>query len=198
MLPTPFEITKEQLTEYPIKSFGGPIFLIDKEEQLSGLGNYFKNERILGIDTETRPAFKKGTSYKVALLQIATSKHVLLLRLNHMKLPLLISDIFEDKSIIKAGIGLTDDIRALHKIAGFHAEGFIDLNTVAQQKGFVSIGAKKLSALVLGFRISKRLQLSNWEAQELTDAQQLYAATDAWVAREIYLKLRKYKTKTQE
>ncbi len=182
------EINKYELSNYPVESYNGPIILVDHEEQLGGLSNYFENESVIGIDTETRPSFRKGRINEVSLLQLATSKAVILIRLHYVPLPAFIHNIFENKSIIKAGIGITDDIRALHKIDDFEQQSFVDLNKMAQQKGFISIGARKLSALVLGFRISKRQQLSNWEAEELSEAQQLYAATDAWVAREIYLK----------
>jgi len=145
---------------------------------------------IIGFDTETRPAFKKGVYYDCSLVQIALPGEVILFRLNKIGFPSILIDILSDESLHKIGIALHDDILQLKKIEPFEPNSFVDLNVICPKMGFESIGAKKLSALVLGIQISKRQQVSNWEKHELSDAQIRYAATDAWICREIFLKFR--------
>ncbi|MFQ3269691.1 MAG: ribonuclease D, partial [Flavobacteriales bacterium] len=144
---------------------------------------------IIGIDTETKPSFKKGMMNTVALLQIATDKKAYIVRLKKVKMSQRLADIFANEAIKKIGIAIFDDLKDLKKIIPFSDKSVIDLNLLAPKLGFESIGAKKLSALVLGIRISKRQQVTNWELEKLSQAQIDYAATDAWICREIYLRL---------
>ncbi|MCD6346866.1 MAG: 3'-5' exonuclease domain-containing protein 2, partial [Bacteroidales bacterium] len=139
-----------------------------------------------GFDTETKPSFKKGANHKVALLQLSTDDEAFLFRLNKIGLPDELIEILADTNKIKVGAAIRDDIKSLKAIKEYTQAGFVDLQVMVKELGFESFSLKKLSALVLGFRISKSQQLSNWEANELTPKQLTYAATDAWVSLKIY------------
>ncbi len=144
---------------------------------------------VLGFDTETKPSFKKGRFHQVALLQISTPDKAFLFRLNKISLPRFVIDIMEDPSIVKVGVALKDDLNALMKLTPFKPQGFIDLQQFVKQFGIEDNGLKKLVANILGFRISKRFQTSNWEQEVLGPEQLCYAATDAWVCQQIYTSL---------
>ncbi len=184
-----FEISKEELEALPIKAYEGKVMLIDHYSLINSAAALISKERIVGVDCESRPSFKKGQQYPVSLIQIATSTHVFLFRIHKSGFTAPLIEILDNKEIIKVGIDLHQDMLNLQKTQSFSPQNIVDLNALAKEKGFLNTGAKKLSALLLGFRISKRMQTSNWEATELSDKQISYAATDAWVAREIYLKL---------
>ncbi len=186
----PREISKEELVKFPIDAFKGKIHLVETPEMVELAYDVLRKEQIIGLDTETKPAFKKGVVHKVALLQLATTEEVFIFRLNKIGLPDPIVDILNHRGIVKAGIALHDDIKDLRVWnQGCRAQNTVDLNKLAQTLGFESIGAKKLSALVLGFTISKSEQTSNWEAVSLSESQLRYAATDAWICNLIYRKL---------
>ena len=186
----PREISKEDLAKCPIDSFPGRIHLIDKPEQVAAAYDALKKENLLGMDTETKPSFKKGVIHKVSLLQLSTPDDVYVFRLNHIGLPEELVKILNNRRILKVGIALHDDIKDLKKLnPACKPQHTVDLNKMAQDMGFESIGAKKLSALVLGFTISKSEQTSNWESETLSPGQLKYAATDAWICNLIYTKL---------
>lgn len=182
-------ISKEELNELPIRAFEGNIHLIDIAEKIADAVSYLKTVKVIGIDTETRPNFKKGQRNKVALLQLSDDSHCFLFRLNMVGLPKDIAMILERNDIKKVGAAIRDDIAALQKLTPFTPNGFVDIQKMVDAYGIEAKSLKKMSAIVLNFRISKSQQLSNWESSTLTPAQQLYAATDAWVSREIYVKL---------
>ena len=182
-------ISKEDINSLDLGRYLGEIVLIDTENDLHKACEEIEKCSIIGIDTETKPSFRKGIVNSVALLQIATDKRVYIIRLKLVKMSKELASIFSNKNIIKVGIAVRDDLKDLKKIQPFDEKSIVDLNILAQELGFESIGAKKLSALVLGFRISKRQQVSNWELEKLSHAQINYAATDAWICREIYLRL---------
>ena len=182
-------ISKESVSEYPINKFNGEIIIVNKEEDVHTAYLILNKEKILGVDTESKPSFKKGVISYISLIQIATEKQAFLFRINKIGLHEKIIQILSNKSIIKVGIALHDDMRELSSIKNFIPNNIIDLNKEAEQLGFKSIGAVKLSILVLGFRISKKVRLSNWEADVLTKEQLYYAATDAWICKLIYKKL---------
>lgn len=179
-------ITKEELTILPLRSFDGEIQVIEEYDQLDEVVGYLSSQDVIGFDTETRPAFKKGVFNKVALLQLSTADRAFLFRINRIGVPQEITDILSDPGIIKPGVAIRDDIKGLQAISMFKPEGFIELQDHAKEMGIQNFSLKKLTAIVLGFRISKSQQLSNWEAPTLSDAQKVYAATDAWAAYEIY------------
>ena len=146
--------------------------------------------KVIGFDTETRPSFAKGVNYKTALLQLSTEDVAFLFRLRKFRLSRGILAIMADKNILKIGAAINDDINGLQKSAGkFIPASFIDLQKEVGKYGIEELSVKKMSAIVLGKKVSKAQRLSNWEAKKLTDAQKMYAATDAWVCLKIYNKL---------
>ena len=182
-------IERDALNELPLKVFKGPIHLVDSYKQLKPLLPKLTSLSYLGFDTETRPSFKKGRNNKVSLLQLATPTESFLFRINKTGLPLEIREILSNPDVLKVGAAIRDDIKTLQAIESFEPQGFIDLQSIVGEYGIEVLSLKKLSAIVCGFRISKSQQLSNWEADDLTEAQQKYAATDAWVSILIYNKL---------
>jgi len=187
----PMRISKEEVNELPLGQFEGEIFLIDNEDEIDDIADFLNSQRILGFDTETKPTFKKGQRNEVSLLQISTSEQAFLFRLNHIGFPIKIRNVLEKERIIKVGAAVHDDLIGLKRITnGFYPESFFDLNDELKKIGFHNVGVRNLSAMVLGIRISKSEQVSNWEAEELTEKQLRYAATDAWACLEVYEKLK--------
>ena len=182
-------IDKHELGEYPVSGFEGEIVLVDDYSKLEESISILKSASVIGFDTETKPSFIKGKKNKVALLQLSDSEKAFLFRINKIGLPSELVDILSDESISKVGVAIHDDIKGLKAIRNFKEGGFIELQDYVKEFGIVSSGLRKLSAIILGFRISKRQQVSNWESANLTEAQLIYAATDAWVCCEIYKKL---------
>jgi ribonuclease D len=187
-------ISQEEIAGLPLQSFSGKIVLVTEPSSLDKVLNEVRKHSVVGFDTETRPSFKKGEVYKVALIQLAIPKKVFLIRVNHTGLTKEIANILESESIIKAGVGIRDDVKALHKIGRFKASGFVELSAMAKEADLEVESVKKLAALLLGFRISKGAQTSNWETERLAQRQLEYAATDAWVCLEIYNRLADYKS----
>jgi len=179
-------ITDEELAELPLSIFEGKIHLIEKVEDLTAAVNYLKKQPILGFDTETRPAFKKGQNHQVALLQLSTADEAFLIRTSMIGLSPGLIKILATTSILKIGVAIRDDIKILQKIAPFKPGGFIELQEMVKQFGIENFSLKKLAAIVCDLRISKSQRLTNWEATILTEQQQAYAATDAWIAYLIY------------
>ncbi len=179
-------ITKEELTDLPLRWFEGEIVVVDNSEKLQLAVEVLSKAPVIGFDTETKPAFKKGVFNKVALLQLSVKNQAFLFRLNRIGLPTEICRILSNPKIIKPGVAINDDIKALNKLKSFKPKGFIELQDHAKSLGITDFSLKKLAAITCGFRISKGQQLSNWEADQLSEAQQIYAATDAWVALEIF------------
>jgi ribonuclease D len=188
-------IDKEELKKLPLQAFTGTIHVIDS---MAGLKKYLpvlKQEKVMGFDTETRPSFRKGQVNQISLVQLATPFHAFLLRISALNLPDKLIELFEDDSIIKVGAALHDDLIDLRRIRDFKAGGFLDLQKYVGAFGIENKGVAKLSGIVLGFRISKNQQLSNWDAGKLNKAQKEYAATDAWVCLKIYQELQTYQLK---
>lgn len=183
-------ISHDEINALPLKAFMGEILLLTETSQLPEVFAEIQKHKVVGFDTETRPAFVKGQIYKVALLQLAIPGKVYLIRLNMTGLTPEIISFFGNEKVIKAGVGLRDDIKTLHRLENFTPAGFAELSTMARETGLEVESVKKLTALLLGFRISKGAQTSNWEAEQLNEKQIVYAATDAWVCLEIYKKLK--------
>ncbi len=182
-------VEDEYIKSLPPGSFSGTICVVDNYGILNEVQDALIGVPVLGFDTETKPSFKKGRFHQVALLQISTPDKAFLFRLNKISLPKFIIDIMEDPSVVKVGVAIKDDLNALMKLAPFKPQGFIDLQQFVKQFGIEDNGLKKLVANILGFRISKRFQTSNWELEVLGPEQQCYAATDAWVCQQIYISL---------
>ncbi|MEX0799214.1 MAG: 3'-5' exonuclease [Bacteriovoracaceae bacterium] len=179
-------ITKDELNKLPRYTYQGKIELIESKKDALDAINDVKGEKVLGFDTETRAAFKKGERYDVSLLQLATGPSVYLFRLN--KLPLLpeLFEILSDPNIVKAGVGIRDDIKALKNLHPFSPQNFVDLADVAKQKKIENFGLRALTGIVLGKRLSKKAKISNWDRKNLTPEQINYAACDGAVGYEIY------------
>lgn len=179
-------ITREELTDLPLRWFDGEIVVVDNEEKLERAIEFLSKQTVIGFDTETKPAFKKGVINQVALLQLSTKNNAFLFRLNRIGLPKEIREILANPEVIKPGVAIHDDIKALKQLEKFVPGGFVELQDYAKELGILNFSLKKLAAITCGFRISKGQQLSNWESDILTEAQQIYAATDAWAALEIF------------
>ena len=182
-------ISNEEMLLLEMRSFRGDIVLIDSDKEIGPVIAALEQTDVLGFDTETRPSFKKGEFHKVALMQLAIPGKVFLIQIHKTGLPEELLEILASPKIIKAGVAIRDDIKALQKFKRFQPDGFIDLSIMAREKGIGVESVKKLTALLLGFRISKTAQTSNWELPTLSEKQIEYAATDAWVCLEIYRKL---------
>ena len=189
-------ITSEEIHTLPYGGFEGKVTLVETREQVADAIGQLEKEELLGFDTETRPTFTRGQYHKVALLQLASHKHAWLFRLHRTGVTKEMAALMENPEIIKCGVAIRDDLKALQKIRHFQPEGFVELAHLAKEKGLEVEGLRKLAAILLGIRISKSAQTSNWEARQLQPKQISYAATDAWVCLEIFLKLSHRKNKT--
>jgi ribonuclease D len=182
-------ITNEELNTLPLGAFEGPVEVISDNDNLikafEEIGTFSK----VGFDTETKPVFVKGQRNKVALMQIATPEKVFLFRLKATGITQEMIDFLQNENILKIGVGIRDDIKAIQSLKRFQPAGFIELTTITKQAKLEVESVKKLTGLVLGFRISKSAQTSNWEAEQLDSKQISYAATDAWVCLGIYEQL---------
>ena len=166
-------------------------------EDVEAAYNDLKSHTMIGFDTETRPSFRAGVSYKVGLLQLSTPDTCYLIRLSHIRLDNRILKILGSRQILKVGADVSGDIRALHALRNFNADGFVDLQVEASRWGIEEKSLRKLSAIVLNKRVSKAQRLSNWEAESLTPQQQEYAATDAWICPEILKELQRVEPKAE-
>lgn len=185
----PRALNKEEINLLPIRAYGGEICLIRTEEELDRALNLLWKEKVLGFDTETRPVFTRGKSGNPALLQLGGENCVFLFQLTHVPFGEALADLLADPHIIKTGVAVRDDLRALARLHEFTPGGAVDLAHLARARGVQAQGLRSLAAALLGFRISKSAQCSNWEKEELSPRQLLYAATDAWVGRELYFRL---------
>ena len=183
------EISKEELHLLPLAQFKGKIHLIDHSIAAQLAVNRLRSDTVLGFDTETRPSFTKGRVNQVALLQLATETEVFLFRLCKMGMPKSLLSLLADPGILKVGVAIKNDLDVIRRSAKITHQGFIDLQKMAQEFNIKNIGLAKMAGIVLGVRISKSQQTSNWENNILTEAQQRYAATDAWMCYRIYKKL---------
>ena len=183
------DITNDQIKQLPAVQFTGNIYVIDKLEQVDWAVDFLMKQEILGFDTETRPSFKQGKSYNISLLQLATENEAFLFRLNYISFPDQLKNLIETEKPKKVGFDLNSDFHQLRKIILFEPRGFIDLQKVAKELGLKNVSLRKLTALVLGKRLSKRQRLSNWDSDQLSEAQIIYAATDAWITLVLYKKL---------
>lgn len=184
------EISKEEVAVLELIQFEGPIHLIDTMEAFEQEMPRIASQTVLGFDTETRPSFKKGKMYPTALIQLSTLDTAWILRVNRMGYPKDLLKMLSGEVPLKIGLGLQDDMRKMRADYNFDPGGFLDLQQYAEAFRIDEKGLKKMSAIVLGRRISKSQQVSNWDADILTEAQLRYAATDAWICLEIYNRLR--------
>lgn len=182
-------IDKEEIDQLPLFVFTGEIVVIEDSEHAAQVARFLRENPLVGFDTETRPAFHKGESYKVGLLQLATQDQVYLFRLNKCGFGKELRDLLSDPVVVKIGVGIRDDLRNLRKSGEFTPASFVDMQEYAAHFGIEDKSFSKLMAIIFGVRISKKQRVSNWEAPVLTEAQIRYAATDAWGALKMYEKL---------
>mgnify|MGYP002508698773 FL=1 len=184
-------ITPQELEKLEFASFPGRIIVIDTVgAEFNRAIAYLRSQKVIGFDTETRPTFTPAQPrYNVSLLQLSGPDRAYLFRLNKMGMHRRLCNLLASEKIVKVGAAIHDDIRGLQKLHGFNPGGFVDLQKIGWEWGIRDKAVKKMSAIILGFRISKTQQLSNWEADVLSESQCKYAATDAWVCRQMYLKL---------
>ncbi len=182
----PNKISNEDLNQLPLDAFPGKIVCIDTIEKADRIARFLAKQHVLGFDTETKPAFKRGQRNGIALLQLSTLDEAFIFRINKIGLPKSVADILANENIIKAGAAVKDDIVGLQRLQKFKAGGFIELQKLSEKYGIDDNALKKMAGIVMGFRISKSEQLSNWEQDRLTQRQLKYAATDAWVGLLIY------------
>lgn len=184
-------ILPEEIEKLPSGAFPGEIHIIEKPglEYAKAIA-YLMSQKVIGFDTETRPVFAANMPHHdVALLQLSGPDKAYLFRVNRLGMRKLMCSVLSNPDIIKVGAAVHDDVRGLQHYRRFEARNFVDLQKIASEWGVRDKSVKKMSAIILGCRISKTQQLSNWEAEDLSRSQQLYAATDAWICREMYLKL---------
>lgn len=185
-------ISPEEIEKLEPASFPGKIKVIDSLglEYLKAV-RYLKKQKIVGFDTESRPSFSPGQPhYGVSLLQLSGAERAFLFRIKLIgDIPRALRSILSDERILKVGAAVNDDVRGLEKHHNFVPKGFVDLQKIVWEYGIKDKAVKKMAAIIMGIRISKTQQLSNWEAETLSEAQQAYAATDAWVCRQMYIKL---------
>ncbi len=184
-------MTREQINAHPIRRYPGRIHVIRRPEQIAPALRQLEKEKLLGFDTETRPTFRVGQSYPPAVLQLAGEQAAYIFQLRHCRLSQALCRLLANPQIIKAGVAWERDVQELNKLASFTPAGFVDVGELAKQAGCPNHGLRGLAALLLGFRVPKNSQTSNWAQATLTRAQIEYAATDAWVGRELYQKLQR-------
>ena len=179
-------IDKQTVNQMPIVNFDGHIHVIDAISQVKSAVRALRTSAIVGFDTETRPCFRRGERHNVALLQLSTENDAFLFRVNKTGVHQPLKEYLEDEEITKIGLSTTDDFHQLTRVCDVHPSGFIELQQLVKQYQIVEMGLQKIYAILFQQKISKGQQLSNWEAPRLTDAQQRYAAIDAWACLRIY------------
>jgi ribonuclease D len=182
-------ISKKEISVLPLKTYTGHIHVVDSDAKMHAAVRALGGEEVLGFDTETRPAFKVGESYPPALVQLAGSSSVYIFQLRHITSYGSLVDILSDKHVLKAGVAVRDDLIKLGTVFDFKPARFVELADMAKELGIKNAGLRGLAALLFGFRISKHAKISRWDSPTLTREQIVYAATDAWICREIYFAL---------
>ena len=179
-------IDKATINELPIESFAGRIHVVDSVDQAKKAVEVLRQHNVLGIDTETKPSFRKGRTNKVSLIQLSTDAECFLFRINKIGFIEELRDLLTDPNMTKIGISLRDDFSVLHRVDSFDPRNFVDLQSVVGQYGIADMSLQKIYAIIFGKKISKSQRLSNWEADQLSVPQQYYAALDAWACLHIY------------
>jgi len=182
-------ITKEEIAQFDIEEFSGQIIEIQRPEDADEAVAFLSKFERLGFDTETRPAFRKGSVHGVALIQLSTDDVCFLFRLNKIGFPTSLIHLLSNPQILKIGLSLRDDFQSMGRRMKFSPQGFIDLQAIVKNYNIDDISLQKIYALLFRKKISKNQRLSNWEAENLTEYQKKYAALDAWACLKIYEEL---------
>ena len=186
-------ISKEEIAGLPLADFEGQIYMVQTLKEVEKAVSFLKTQTVLGFDTESRPAFKKGIINNVALIQLSTDSSCFLFRINQTGIPQSLSDLLANPSVKKIGLSIKDDFHSLNKMATIQHTNFVDLQSYVKNFQIEANSLAKIYAILFEKRISKSQRLSNWEADFLTEKQKKYAALDAWATREIYVKLENLK-----
>lgn len=186
----PRSISRDEINALPIRRWEGEVCVVASAEDAARALAEIREETVTGFDTETRPAFRPGESYAPSLAQIATARAVYLFQLRSREAAAAVAEVLAAEPIVKAGVGLADDFKALKKVIELAEKSTVDLGAVALRHGLRQTGVRSLAALFLGFRIPKGTKTSNWARTRLTPQQIAYAATDAWACRELYVRFR--------
>ena len=180
-------IEKTQIQLMPQVMFPGDIHVIDSIFHVKEAVKVLSRSSIVGFDTETRPSFRKGVVHKTALIQISTLDECFLFRTCRIGIPETLNDFLANPAITKVGLSLHDDFKIMSKFDNCcEPTAFIDLQDVVVEYCITDISLQKIYAILFGGKIAKGQQLTNWEAPELTPAQQNYGAVDAWACLKIY------------
>ena len=179
-------ISKDILVTLPRVLFDGKIVIVDNHIKSNIAISKLRKETLLGIDTETRPSFRRGVIHKVALLQISTFNECYLFRTNKIGMPQGVLQLLQDERVTKIGLSLRDDMLKLGEICNINPKGLIDIQDFVKKYGIIDNSLQRIYGIVFNRDISKSQQLTNWEAPLLTDAQCAYAATDAWACLKLY------------
>jgi ribonuclease D len=191
------KITKEEINALPLTAYEGKVNVIDSDDKLKEVLPALRKEKVLGFDTESRPSFKKGQNYPASLIQLGGEKEIWLFQIHKLDSKEALWKILSNRQVIKTGVAIQDDIKKLQDVLDFTPAGFIEIAELTQKAGILNTGLRSLAGLLMGIRISKRAQVSNWARSTLTDAQIQYAATDAWISRELYCKMKKLKNRAR-
>jgi ribonuclease D len=189
-LETAQRISREAMSELPVGRYAGPVHLVAAGPELQRAMQDICRETVVGFDTETRPAFRSGESYRPSLVQFATAGAVYLFQVQQQDYSAALREIFSSPTVVKAGVSVTDDLRSLKKLFEFEARAVVDLGKAAKRHGLKQTGVRNLAGIFLATRIPKGAKTTNWAARRLTPQQIAYAATDAWACRELYLRFR--------
>ena len=189
-LPTELQrtISRDEVVALPIRRYEGETVVVASPADLERARADFAQEALVGIDTETRPAFRKGESYPPSLVQVASAKAVYLFQIQQQDCSTILKALLSTTKTVKAGVSIAYDLRQLKQVFAFEEKAVLDLGWAAKRHGFEQTGVRNLAALVLGLRIPKGTKTTNWSARQLSPQQIAYAATDAWVCRELYLR----------
>lgn len=185
----PKGIAKDMINKLPLYRYEGPVEVVSSPKDVARAVKILEKENLLGFDTESQPSFKRGVTHLPSLIQLAAKDIVFIFQLHLIGGMSLFAPLFESDQIIKAGVGINDDLVRLKKMESFNEAGFVEISRITDRLVISNKGLRGLAGYLLGVRISKNMQLSNWGQMELTHAQVVYAATDAWISREIYVKL---------
>jgi ribonuclease D len=181
-------ISRDEVVALPIQRYEGETVVVASPAELERANADFAQEALVGIDTETRPAFRKGESYAPSLVQVATAKAVYLFQIQQVDCSAVLKDLLNSGSVVKAGVSLAYDLRQLKHVFPFDEQAVVDVGWAAKRQGLEQTGVRNLAALFLGLRIPKGAKTTNWSSHRLTQQQVTYAATDAWVCRQLYLR----------
>ena len=182
--------SKDEINALPIQRYQGEVKVIRTQEELDLALPRLRRESVLGFDTESRPAFHKGKYYPPSLVQLAGADMVYIIQLVWLPMGEALASLLADPYILKVGAAINDDLKELQKLYDFTPDGILDLGDFAKRLGLETYGLRSLAALLMDVRISKAARCSNWAGKKLHAQQISYAATDAWIGRELYFKLK--------